>query len=109
MNELPFKNSNCFQTSTEDGESDWVLRENKTNKQLFVLPKCIKDSDIFRILDFVKAIEADSYKAGVNFYKSKCNSYYGKMLAEKESIIQLLKEENSKLATALNKAQLKGN
>jgi len=109
MKDLPFKNSNCFQTSTEETVSDWQLRENKTNKILFTFPKCIQDKDMFRILDFIKRIEVNSCNIGIKYYKNKCNTYYGKILQEKDDIIDLLREENNKLAIALNKAQLKGN
>ena len=96
MNEplVDLANCNAFQEDGDKGKTDWLIRKNKSGDTLFVLPKHLKDNDIFTILEFARKYELIAFNAGIDFAKKqKHNSY--------ERLISDLSSENERLANKL--------
>lgn len=87
-------NCNAFQEDGDQGKTDWLIRKNKSGETLFVLPKHLKDNDVFTILDFARQYEVIAFNAGIEFAKKQKN-------VSMHNHIAALTSENEKLANKL--------
>lgn len=96
LNDLVMQSANMHQTTNAtQGKSDWSLRENKTDRVLYTLPKTISDKDMFCMIKVIREVEKDSYQLGVS--------------SSARSQVDPLKQEIDFLRKELNKCILHSN
>lgn len=91
---IDLANCNAFQEDGDKGKTDWLIRKNKGGETLFVLPKHLRDSDVFTILDFARQYELIAFNAGIKFAEKQKN-------VSMQNHIQALTNENERLANKL--------
>jgi len=96
MNEdlIQLQNANMFQTmSTATGKkSDWLIRENKTDEVLAVLPSNLPDKVMFDIIKFAREFELKAFNAGIQFAKDQKLKGFDPESPFKTPDLQLVKE-----------------
>ena len=70
---IPLQHANAYQEDGANGKTDWLIRENQTNRPLFELDKTIRDEQIFQILDFARKYELEAFNKGIEFQKKQSN------------------------------------
>ena len=83
-------------TTEQDGKSAWKVRQNITSKDLFEFPGHLSEKDIFTCLEFARKFELIAFNTGIQFQKD----------VQKEQI-QIARQENERLAAALDKLMRK--
>ena len=83
-------------------KTDYSLQANETNEVLFELPKCLTDSQVFSIMDFMKKYELKAFNIGINFQKTKNNKLLSQTINEQKNHITGLTNENARLAELLD-------
>lgn len=84
-------------------KSDWKVYANDTDKVLCAFPSKYSENEIFHIMDFAKEYELKALNAGIKFQRDKQNGALGETIAKQKKLIEALKQENEKLADALDK------
>jgi len=98
---LQLSTAHVTQTTQGSEKSDWVVQENETDKQLGVFSSQITETSMFTILDFAKKYELRAFNIGIAHGKQLIKEVYKEREANYEGIIKHMKEENERLARAL--------
>lgn len=104
---IPLANAHVNQNSKDGNKSDWYIRENKTEKELGILPKKLNETEIFSILSLMRKYEEQAFNVGINFGKRKYKNIFDPQIAQLKEINRLAGIENERLADALDKEQNK--
>lgn len=98
---IPLQNSNAFQTGSGAEKSDWLIRENETDAELFELPKTISDSDMFAVRRFAKQFELNALNIGIEFQKKQQDFKSQERILQLEEALKESIEHSNKLARKL--------
>jgi hypothetical protein len=82
-------------------KSDWSIQLNSSNTEVCTLPKCLGEQDVFRIMDFIKEYELKAFNTGIKFQKNEQNLVLKDVIQKQKHQIELLAEENIRLANAI--------
>lgn len=88
-------------------KSEWEVFTNDDEEMIMKFPNNYSESDIFRIMDFAKKYELEALNAGIKFQKNRQNEVLKGIIDDQKTSLNFLKEENEKLAGALDKATKK--
>lgn len=102
MEYIKMANAHVNQHTTGAKKTDWIIRENKTEEKLGVLPKKLTDNEVFSILEIIRKYEEDGFNAGIVFGKQKYKNVYDPQLKQLEENIKLARNENERLADILD-------
>ncbi len=106
---IPMSNAHVNQNTTGAEKTDWIIRANKTEKLLGVLPKKLNETEVFSILGIIRKYEEEAFNVGINFGKEKYKNVFAPQIAQLKEINRLAGIENERLADALEKEQNKMN
>ena len=99
---IPLQQAHVNQYTNADGtKSPWEVQTNKTNELLAVLPRDLKDDQVFAVLKFARKFELFALNIGIKFMKHELME---KWMVEKNNLISIIKqleEANGKLAEKL--------
>lgn len=98
---IPLQNSNAFQSGSGADRSDWIIRENETDKELFTLPKTISDQDMFAVRKFAKQYELEALNVGIQFQKKQQDFKSQERIANLEEALKDSISHSNKLAVKL--------
>ena len=87
-------------TTEQDGKLDWVVYDTARQK-LAELPKELTDSQMFAIMDFARKFELQAFNIGMFHMKSQKDEEIKKILERGNAQLQELRDENTRLALAL--------
>lgn len=90
---IPLQHSNAYQESKDGQKGNWIIRENQTDRELFILSSRICDQDMLDIRKFAKQYELNAFNAGINFQKSQQNEYLKQKISE---LTQALSESHAR-------------
>jgi hypothetical protein len=98
---IKFQHAHVNQYVTDGEKTDWKIEENKTNELLGILPKKLNEGEVFAILNIIRKAELDAFNTGIDFGKDEVRKY--NKLADKKTAeqLQVAREENVRLADAL--------
>lgn len=102
---VPMANAHVNQHSSGASRTDWIIKENVTEKTLGELPKKLNETEVFSILNMMRKYEKDAFNVGIEFGKKKYNDIYQPQIAQLKEINRLARIENERLADALDKEQ----
>ena len=98
---IDLQSANVIQLTSNGTKGEWHVRKNITGEDLQVLPASISDELMFTILDFARKYELIAFNAGIKFQKGKENEVLAASINELKAVRDILIEENSRLADAL--------
>jgi hypothetical protein len=93
---IPLANANAFQLTEKGMKSDWMIRENITERELGIFAGRISDQDMFDVLRFARKYELEAFNAGVAFQRAKENQ---RMNLERQAMI----DRNNELAETVDR------
>ena len=95
-------NAHVNQHTSGAEKTDWMIRANKTEKLLGVLPKKLNETEVFNILDIIRKYEEEAFNIGIDFGKEKYKNVFNPQIAQLKEINRLASIENERLADALD-------
>jgi len=101
---IKLQNANVTQVSKSNEKTDWLIRANKTGENLGTLPSKLTEKEVFSILDVARKFELEAFNVGINFGKQKQQESFSQIRKQLEERLRLAKNENERLADALDKA-----
>lgn len=88
-------------------KSEWKVYTADNDKPLVQFPSTYTENDVFRIMDFAKKYELKALNAGISFQKDKQNGVLKEIIDNQKKLIEDLKEDNERLASALETEMFK--
>ena len=104
---IPMANAHVTQHTKGAEKTDWFIYENKTEKELGILPKKLTEKEVFAILKIIRKYEVEAFNFGIDFGKEKYLNVYNPQIKQLEEINRLAGIENERLADALEREQKK--
>ena len=87
-------------TTEEGGTQDWIIYAADKSK-LAVLPKELRDNEVFAVLDFARKYELEAFNRGIEFMKKQKDDEIRELRASVSIALNQLRDENSRLANKL--------
>lgn len=99
---MAFANAN--QVTKGATKTDWVVRENITEKELGRFPSKLTDKEAFAILNLIREYELEALNVGIAEGKKRTIKVYNQKFEAQEIQMAQAVIENERLAEALDKA-----
>lgn len=100
---IDLQHSHVTQSLTGHKKSPWSVQQNITNKELAQLPAHLTDDVVFAIMRFAKKYELLAFNRGIEFGKDVQMAVYQPLIDQLNKKIKLGREENERLAEALDR------
>ena len=100
---IDLAHATMFQETTSTGKTDWKIRKNISNEELFIFPKYISDKDMFLIMEFARKFELIAFNAGADYQRELSKQVLDKTQADFSNRIKVAREENERLSLKLMK------
>ena len=98
---IDLQSANATQLTSSGVKGEWRIKKNITGELLQILPAAVSDELMFTFLDFARKYELIAFNAGISFQKGKENEVLAANINELKAVRDILIEENSRLADAL--------
>lgn len=98
---VKLENAHITQHTNGAEKSEWSLEANETNESLHQFPKTFTEEQMFNILDFARKYENIAWNEGIKFGRDKARDIWEVKLELANKQIIYMREENARLATAL--------
>ncbi len=99
---IDLQSAHITQHTNGQNKTDWEVKANITEENLFTLPKHLNESDVFTIMEFARKYELIAFNAGIAFQKGKQNEVLQSKIIQLSEIVKELSNENERLATVLD-------
>ena len=99
---IDLQSAHMTQHTGENGKTDWSVEKNITNERMTTLPKRLKETEVFSIINFAKKYELIAFNTGIEFQKDKQNAFLTATIKELQKNNQDLADENIRLAGILD-------
>jgi len=87
---------------TKDGiKSEWFVRENITDRDLYQFPSTISDQNMFIIMKMAREAELKAFNAGIEFQKNNANKLLATQNKHLISEVEDLRKRNEALNNIL--------
>lgn len=101
---IPLKHAHVTQHTSGSEKTNWIIRENKTEKILGEFPKKLNEKEVFSILNMMRKYEGEAFNTGIEFGKKKYKNVFDPKMAQLRENNRRAGIENERLADALDKA-----
>jgi len=105
---IKLQNAHVTQHTNGHIKSEWSVEENESNDVLGLFPSNINEETMFKILDFSKKFELEAFNVGISHGKKITVKVYDEKIKQFNSVVEELRNENERLASALDNEQNRG-
>lgn len=103
INLIHLQDAHTTQFTANGEKGPWLVRKNITSEDLAELPKDLTEGEVFSVLDFAKKFELIALNVGIKYGQMMFKSKFDLIVTDYNNQLQLLRDENERLATALLK------
>ena len=100
---IDLQSAHITQITHKGQRGAWKVRKNITSEDLFELPANLSDEQAFGILNQAQKYELIAFNAGIKFQKDKQNTVLLQTIEQLKKNIVIAREENERLASALER------
>jgi len=100
---IHLQSAHITQYTDETGRTAWKVRKNITSEDLAELPKDLTEDEVFKVMGFARKFELIAFNEGIKLGKQELKVAYDSMVAQLQRELQLMRGENERLATKLEK------
>lgn len=100
---IPMAYANVNQVTKGIDRTDWVIRENITEKELGRFPSKLTDKEAFAMLRLIRKYELEALNIGIQNGKERTVKVYDKQIVEYKRKFEIATKENERLAEILDK------
>lgn len=105
---IHLQHAHITQYSGDDGKTAWKVRKNITSEDLAELPGDFTEDEVFKVMEFAREFELIAFSEGTKLGKKVMRDTLDPFIVNLQKELQIICEENERLATKLEKFILSG-
>jgi len=100
---IHLQNAHVTQYTSVNEKTDWKVRKNITSEDLAELPGDLTEAEVFKVLEFARDFELIAFNTGIRFGKAEMRNHYEPIISRMKQDVLLMRSENERLASKLEK------